>query len=291
MTLRHVKPGDPVDRSASTHNAFVDAALAHRAGSALGTPEGSPRQWIVQVRNTGDETMKRFDAVEILGPIITDEQSPAAFDRLVGFDVAYPDNPTGGGALAILQQPIGSGRMGRAIIFGVSPSREITVGSELHKRARFGAAGQMVSDDQGPAVIIWKSPASQSPRRAIVAVVQDPGGQSAGIMFARITLNGPDLIPNRWIYQMELVELDEEGAWEPVADADPIIAYNTVEAGNSGSGVQGNGVDVENLPAGFSIVPIGNGAILPVSGPYEGSPFGEFYTFTLANLVDGECQP
>lgn len=290
MNLRHVKSGEAFNPTASTHNAFVDAARAHQAGSAAGINDGAARQWTVLVHNTSKVTLKRFDAVELIEPIITDAQDAPAFDRLAGFKVAYPDDPTAGGMLAMVQAPIGAGKTGRAIVFGVSPAREIQVGSEAHGRARFGVAGELVSADDGPAVILWTSPPGQTPRRGVVAVVQGKSGQAPTEQHARIELSA-SLSPNRWIYGMRLVERNSQAGWDDIAGAQQVYGYNTLETANSGSGIQGNGVDADKLPDGFGIVPIGVGAVVSVTGPHQGGPFGTYYQFEQCNLVDGECTP
>jgi hypothetical protein len=66
---------------------------------------------------------------------------------------------------------------------------------------------------------------------------------------------------NRWEYQVERISKSDEGyaLLEPFPSEYDGTAYNMLEVGNSDSGLQGNGVNIEDLPAGFSIGPAPSG--------------------------------
>jgi hypothetical protein len=284
--------GKPYDTRASTFNYLrAGADLAH-AQANNPSPEGSPRQFVVLVRNTGATTLQRFDAVEILRPVIDDSQDEATFDRLPGFDVAHPEDPEVVGAVAIVQVPIAVGGTGRAIVFGVSVCREITVEDEAHTRASPGAMGELVTNEDGPFAILWKNDDAQATRRGIVAVVQaGPGRTPAAKRWVRITGSTKEDEAYRWEYDLELVELNADGDWEAIPDEDPLKGRNTLEAGNSDAGVQGNGVNADTIPQGFDIVAIADGAVVEAEGPYaiDGEPDSDFWIFTETNMVDGTC--
>jgi len=244
---------------------------------------------MLQVRNIGETGLDRFDAVELVGPSIADRDNAIDFDRLSLFDVQIPADPLAPAQLAIVQETIAPGKVGRAIAFGVSPCRELVVESEQHTRARAGASGELVSSDDGPASILWKSDASQATRRAVVAITQ--ARAPAATRFGRIIASERDLDSWRWFYDVELVELDDQGIFQADPDLDPVDALNIIEAGNSSTGTQGNGVDADQLPQGFEIVPIGVGAVVELTGPYGATETEPgFYLFSVANLVDGVCQ-
>jgi hypothetical protein len=65
---------------------------------------------------------------------------------------------------------------------------------------------------------------------------------------------------NRWKYQWVESQLVDDGMWEDVPDgnthADLGVAYNSIEANNSDSGVQGNSTNVSTLPPGYSLQPV-----------------------------------
>lgn len=68
MDIRHVQAGEPLESSAKTHNAFVDAANAYRRTQRNALPGGSlppllPGQ--VYCKNTTGVTRKRYDVLAI----------------------------------------------------------------------------------------------------------------------------------------------------------------------------------------------------------------------------------
>ena len=81
------------------------------------------------------------------------------------------------------------------------------------------------------------------------------------VFYARV-VSSESLGGNRWRYQIEQVIKSDAGyaATSPYPNR-PIAgsAYNMLEMGNSESGTQGNGIDVDDLPQGFSLGPIPTG--------------------------------
>lgn len=71
--------------------------------------------------------------------------------------------------------------------------------------------------------------------------------------------------------------------------------FNGIEANNSATGVQGCGVDVDNLPAGWEIKPLGGDGATgqPVVMCYPmkdcSDPPEDIYVFFNVNVADGEC--
>lgn len=288
MTLRDFQPGERFQPEATRLNAWNAAARANEAGNAGAIPEGSSGQWIALGRNTGAAGIDRFDAVELVGPSIRDDENPIEFDRMTLFDVEFPSDADAPGLVAIAQESIAVGKVGRVMVFGITPCRQIIVNNEDHRRAKFGAAGELVSASEGPVAIVWKSDESQDTRRAIVALSQST--PPTATRYGRVLSSSRDLDNYRWDYSLELVELDEAGDWQPIPDLDPVEGRNTLEASNTDTGVQGNGVNADTIPQGFDIVPIGDGAVVELRGPYGVTQDDAgFYLFTVANLVDGVC--
>lgn len=281
--IERANPGQAFKPKASTWNRFREATLAYEATRSTPPPDGAGRQWLVLVLNNTGAILPRFSAVELGAPISTPEQSERGFDGLKGFHVDFVADAATPGRAAITQEPIHPDRVGRALIYGVSPVDELQVESESHLRAGMGPMGQAVSAESGPLEILWKSPDDGGPRRAIVAITQITQGVSTQ-RFARITGSEPDG-PNRWTYAIEFVSFDEDTFdWEVDTSTEPTSAINTLEAGNSSSGIQGNGVDTENIPGGFMIVPVGEGAVVRVQ-----KMASDLWAFEVANLVDGQC--
>lgn len=83
--------------------------------------------------------------------------------------------------------------------------------------------------------------------------------------FFLVKLGGATAIPNysnRWKYSYTQVVPEREGRYKVPDGAGTGDCYNMVEANNSATGVQGNGIDVDNLPAGYNLGPIGAGAVV-----------------------------
>lgn len=112
--------------------------------------------------------------------------------------------------------------------------------------------------------------------------------------WARIT--GATLIggaSNRWEYTWEQVFAGEAtGAWTTSTGGRTHsthgLAYNRMETGNTGAGVEGNGVDRANLPVGFSMQAIATGAIVQMHGPF-GASGTQWCSFSAVNSDDGAC--
>lgn len=288
MSLRNFKRGDRFAPAADQLNAWNDAARGHILGESSTPPDPQAQQWQTLGRNTGTTVVDRFDAVEMLGPSITDEENPAEFDQLVAFDIQHPADPLAPGQIAIAQETIAPGKIGRVQVFGVTIVREIQVDDEGHTRARPGVTGELVSAKTGPAAILWKSPAEQQIRRAVVSIDQAKPG--AGTRWGRLVSSSRNAGEWSWEYTAELVDLDESLDWQQIEGTDLVAARNTIEAGNTDQGVQGNGVNATTIPQGFAIVPAGAGAVVQLTGPYGATDTDPgFYMFSVANLVDGEC--
>lgn len=112
----------------------------------------------------------------------------------------------------------------------------------------------------------------------------------AGEFLARITGNS-SAGTNKWTYTWEEVYLKGDGTYATSGrtSATHGVAVNGAEAGNSGSGVQGNGVDLANLPAEFEIKPIATGGVHQMLGPF-GDDETRVCWFKCPNAVDGACE-
>lgn len=81
-------------------------------------------------------------------------------------------------------------------------------------------------------------------------------------IFMGRVLSSTLIAPNQWEYQIVQVGKSDTGyaVTEEYPNAYKGVAYNMLELDNKGSGVQGNGVNVDQLPGGFSLGPIPSGA-------------------------------
>lgn len=99
---------------------------------------------------------------------------------------------------------------------------------------------------------------------------------------------------NRWAYTVVDASARPNGTMVAVAGAVAFTAYNPGESFNDGAGVEGNGVDRANLPAGWSMQPIGTptGALVyrTLKCDDQGAPDGHtWWILTTLNNDDGAC--
>lgn len=95
---------------------------------------------------------------------------------------------------------------------------------------------------------------------------------------------------HRWAYDWVEVALRGEDAVSDGATRKSSThgkALNLGEMFNASSGLLGNGVDTDNIPAGWSLAPIGP-RVVDLEGPYP-SDGGYVWYFSATNLVDGAC--
>jgi len=179
MTLVKVHRGQPLRIAAETFNAFVDAAQANRdrqslqaaRTSGVDVPAGS-----VLVRNMSGADQVRFAILAIDGIVIAPTDNELEFQNRPAFDVTAPaaDDTS---RIVILAEPVSDGKLGRAIVAGVTPVR-LDVEDENHE---FAGAGEdltlnLQSKDSGIARILWKD----SGTGLKWAIVQFPAGGSGG---------------------------------------------------------------------------------------------------------------
>ena len=156
--MNKVRPGDPVAISAATWNEMLDAAALAKETKrrGAGIPDGLD-VGIVRVRNETDEDLDRFAALSVGSGIgVTPEKNELAFQnepavlcgRIYGGD----------GPWVVLQEPIPAGRIGRAMLFGVTPA-QVDVADDGHEFAEpvvDNVAGAIRSAASGTARILWK---------------------------------------------------------------------------------------------------------------------------------------
>jgi hypothetical protein len=127
----------------------------------------------------------------------------------------------------------------------------------------------------------------------IVSAYIAEGGTGAAVgssrTFARIAAATP-LGSNTWQYAAvrQVKATAGYGGWADTGA--PFELRNTMEENNTGSGIEGNGVNVGTLPDGFSLRPLAIDAVVPywtVKVDFTGETE---YWCSVVNAVDGECQ-
>jgi len=115
------------------------------------------------------------------------------------------------------------------------------------------------------------------------------GTSSASMVFVGEITAYSSLGSNQWEYTLQRQRKADTtgynpGSWQHDSSADARTAYNLSEYMNSDVGVQGNGVDLANLPGSFDIMPVPVGTlVLAIAAKNE-------WWFQYENAVDGECE-
>jgi len=160
--LTHVRPGDPMEITAGTFNAFVDAARAHQAGRhGLGrTARPDLRQGnLVLVRNDSGFDLDRYSVLGLSGTLFDPTTYPTSFQREIAVTGVIPMPGTHDDNFVILQEPVKDGDLGLAMIAGVSIVKVYVVSAEANSIFSYAklqaAAASLEKAPSGPAKIIY----------------------------------------------------------------------------------------------------------------------------------------
>lgn len=125
---------------------------------------------------------------------------------------------------------------------------------------------------------------------------QGEGQRSGGSGFVRARITDSSSI-GYGKYEYEWVEVepaDGAGSYSDVENGKSSTEdgplRNSIEVPNESDSVLGSGINTENLPANFNPVPIGNGAVVWISGPF-GTESDPWWDMCVSTHVDGECVP
>lgn len=208
--LHKVRPGDPLRVPARAYNAFVDAAhLAQRIESDAQAGPALPGQHehLVRVRNDSGADLPRFGILGIDRPIIIPEDNADEFKQhtaVVGAAVTTTDEYIG--RFVIAREPIASGKIGWAMIRGITPV-VINVVDDDHTHAdTYSDERFLRSGFTGAARILWKEDGTGE----VLALVEI-GPRDRDRFPAK--LETPHLIDGRtfgWLYEWEEVRLDAD---------------------------------------------------------------------------------
>lgn len=125
---------------------------------------------------------------------------------------------------------------------------------------------------------------------------QGSATKGAGLQFIWAKITGDTAISgasNRWEYAWTEVSVDDDYDFNVGSrdSTDYGKAIAACEAFNTGSGVEGNGVDVDSLEGTFALQPIQGDPVMLLVGPYTKSDGTPFWIIAGAtNAIDGSCQ-
>lgn len=99
------------------------------------------------------------------------------------------------------------------------------------------------------------------------------------------------LLPNQWIYLVRsaIKATPGYGGWAWEEEFREVVCFNRYEDINSSSGVQGTGVNLDNLPGTFAHQPIPIGTPVEVTEERVQSTGEIEYWFAPMNGIDGQC--
>jgi hypothetical protein len=223
--LKHVQRGDPLRIPANDWNAIVDATRAYYekqlGGTGRSATAGTKQAGIVLVHNDSGADASRFDVLGIDSPVISPTDNLEEFSREVALACVAPTAADHAGAFVVLQEPIAAGKLGRAVIDGVTPAR-VNVSDEKHRFAAIedGSSTSLVSRAVGPVSILW----SETGTGEVWAVVRLDGAARNQIIPVELSqvggTQGDDQTVASWTYDVLDPVAGEtlETAVDPTAD-------------------------------------------------------------------------
>ncbi|GEM_PF-6782060 len=242
------------------------------------------------VKNATGGDLARFQPVALSSPIADPAQDAAAFFENRGFSAnAIAGDDAQPGRFGVYIESVPDGEIGRAAVYGVH-AIEID-GTSPGTFVRTAGSARLESIEQGFVPIIWREPGAGT-RRALVQLATAPEA-----LTIEAVITGSSLVagvPNRWRYEWE--QVTAAGQFPAVLaggrnHTDDGYAFNTLESNNTASGVQGNGVNIDNLPGTMGLVPIGVGAWVQLRGPvYDATTDANVWLFQAVNAIDGDCE-
>lgn len=289
--------GEPLRIRAADHNAWQDAAaFTKRAQRTGGAPGGLPAGYLTTlVRNDAGAPLGRFGIVRLGDPLL-DRDDLNEFYRAPAF---IGLTPTGDllARFAVVLGPAKAGGHARALLEGITPVY-VRMISEQDRcaDALAGDTAKLRSTTDGPAQLLWVQPPGERAVADVALCIARLGPVGLRTLDVELTGAASDGT-NKWRYDWREVRKGTGSAWTVVAggytSATHGQAYNGIERPNSGSGVQGNGVDLANLSGTFALKPLkaaaGTGVIVAVRGPYLNAAGVASWTFLATNMVDGSC--
>ena len=158
--MQKVAVGEKFKVKANTWNAFIDAAEYHKNHQLqLGAESlrNNSKSGIILVRNDSSELLEQFMPVILDDLIIQpdDEEKEQEFkSRVPVFSGEKVSADNKDKPFAILQVPLESEKIGKALLQGITPAK-INIGNESHQYAKLDAS-ELVSCSNGIGRILWK---------------------------------------------------------------------------------------------------------------------------------------
>jgi hypothetical protein len=175
--LQPVSPGQPLRFSAGDINACFEAARAHRERLLRQEDIATslPQSGIVMVKNNTANDREILEVLAIDAPLILPTESLGEFRGRVALSCILP-GATHAGRYAILQEPIPAGKIGRAMVIGVTPALlDVTAESDRFAEVVSTVATSLKTGTTGSARILWKESGTGA-KKGVVMLTGEPGG-------------------------------------------------------------------------------------------------------------------
>ena len=223
--LKKVQRGQALRIPASAYNAFIDAAADYR-NRTLGI-EGQYKQHdtrtgVILIRNDSGSTQEQFAVLGIDDIVISPDDNEREFRNRIVLAGVTPVEDDHKGRFVILAEPIAAGKVGRAVIAGMS-AVHIDVADESEE-PRFaevteGSTASLTAKRRGSASILWRAGGTGS-QWAVVRL-----GKPTPLHVFPVNLSqsggtqGDESYPASWTYEVYDVETGEslESGVDPTA--------------------------------------------------------------------------
>lgn len=205
--IRRARPGQPLDIRAPDWNKIADATDAFAATRGIIVPP-SNMAGDVLVRNDSGAAIDRFSVLGISAPLINPTDAFDSFAeavRLVGVVPAASHI----GALAITLEPIGIGKIGRAVVDGVSVARVFMVdNADKYADIRVGETGTLLSGGGGSVRLLSVQDVGDRDDPDIAVCLVRLGG---GTEVFRLVIESVDGTGAPWEYTAKRVDIGNGG--------------------------------------------------------------------------------
>ena len=194
-----VQPGDPFRPQAMVWNEMLAVLNQNRKIPKATIPD---REWDrassveILVKNTTGSDLTRFGIVGIDTPTIT---APTSIEDWDGVRVFDGETPTASSFIAITQEPILNGYVGRAVVVGLTPVL-VNITNAAHGYCVPGTSlTQLDSAAAGGTKILWKSVASGASTKCIICLpFNSIGAPGTGNSFNVDIINSCDMAGLDW---------------------------------------------------------------------------------------------
>lgn len=239
--LDKVRRGDSLVIPAMAYNAFVDAALDHRArqrSQERNATKAQPQNGIVQIKNESGADRSRFDVLGINGPIIKRVENEGGFLSAIALRGVMPTTAHAG-RFAVLLDALKANSIGRAYIAGACLAR-VRMIDEAHTAADVddSQGGQLASGTSGTAALLWVEPINEraNPPVAWALIRFGGGGGASGATLAYAKIESSIGTTPPFIYTARVVTPSGGGAFGAPSGTD-FDLHNLAEIGAGGTGV------------------------------------------------------